>query len=163
MKMGRGIGWSVSIVALAFLNWMAFVGDLSPQEMALGAACAVFCAAATLLTWKAMGLSIAFDARDVLELWRLPWNALQDAATIVWALLEDLLQVSPAGSHLRAIPFREHSGPRGRLRHVLAVAYTSVTPNSIVIGIDDERRLMLVHQIVCSEISQVTRRLGARA
>lgn len=163
MKSGRRIAWSVSILALAFLNWMAFVGDVARQDMALGAAAAVFCAAATLLTWKAMGLSIAFDVRDVLELWLLPWNALQDAATIAWALVKDLLHVSPAGSHLRAIPFREHSGPRGRLRHVLAVAYTSVTPNSIVIGIDDERRLMLVHQIVRSEVSRVTRRLGARA
>lgn len=163
MKYARATGWSVAVVTLAFLAWMAFVGDLSAQDMALGAACAAFGAAASLLTWKAMRLSIAFELRDVLEYWRLPWNALQDAGAITWALGKDLLHLAPAGSYLRAIPFREQSGGRGRLRHVLAVAYTSATPNSIVIGIDAEQELLLVHQIVPSEIPEVTRRLGARA
>ncbi len=162
MKPVRTTGWLIAVVALAFLAWMAFVGDLSPQEMELGAAGAVFCGAACLLTWKAMGLSIAFDLRDVLELWHLPWNATRDAGTITWALAKDLLHLARAGSHLRAIPFRGQSGPCGRLRRVLAVAYTSVTPNSIVIGIDAERKLLLVHQIVPSKLSEMTRRLGAR-
>lgn len=162
----RGIGpasWSVAIVALAFVAWTAFVGELSLQELAVGGACALFCGAASLLTWKAMDLTIAFNLRDVLEICRLPWNAAQDAWIISLALMLDLLHVRRAGSHLRAIPFEEHSGRRGRLRHVLAVAYTSATPNSIVIGIDDKQRLMLVHQLVGSEIPAVTRRLGARA
>lgn len=162
MKAARAVLWSGNILALAFITWMAFVGNTSLQEMAVGAACAVFCAAASLLTWKAMELSIAFNLRDVLELWRLPWNVVQDAWTITYALALDLLNMRRCGSHFRAVMFEEHSGRRGRLRHVLAVAYTTVTPNSIVIGIDDEQRLMLFHQIVPSEMSAVTRRLGAR-
>lgn len=163
MKPVRATGWSIAVVALAFLAWMAFAGDLSLQEMELGAAGALVCGAASLLTWKAMGLSIAFDLRDVLELWRLPWNATRDAGAITWALAKDLLHPGRAGSHLRAFPFRRQSGRRGRLRHVLAVAYTSITPNSIVIGIDAEQKLLLVHQIVPDKLSEMTRRLGARA
>lgn len=162
MRAARATGWSVTILALAFISWMAFVGNPSLQELAVGAACAALCAAASLFTWKAMELSIAFNLRDVLELWRVPWDAVQDAGKITYALALDLLNIRRCGSHWRAIRFEEHSGRRGRLRHVLAVAYTTVTPNSIVIGIDDESRWMLFHQIVPSEISTVARRLGAR-
>lgn len=155
--------WSAAILALAFLAWLAFVGNRSPQELALGAACAVFCAAATLLTWKAMELSIAFDLREVLLLLRLPADVLRDAWLILTALARDLFLGEPAGSHLRAVPFARGSGPQARLRHVLAVAYTSVSPNSIVIGIDAPQNLMLIHQILPRPISTVTRRLGGRA
>lgn len=163
MKPGRTAAWSIVVVALAFLAWMAFIGDLSAQDMALGAACALFCGAASLLTWRAMGLSIAFDLRDLLQLWRLPWIALHDAWSITCALGGDLLHLQAAGSHFRAVPFHEQRNRRGRLRHVLAVAYTSVTPNSIVIGIDTEQKLLLFHQIVPAKVSAVTRRLGAQA
>lgn len=162
MQPTRPAAWSLAIVALAFLAWMAFIGNTSLQDVALGAGCALLCSAASLLTWKAMGLSIAFDLRDVLNFWRLPGNIVQDAWAIAVALARDLLHIQPAGSHFRAIPFAEPGGRRGRLRHVLAVAYTSVTPNSIVLGIDHKQHLLLLHQIVPRKVSPVTQHLGAR-
>ncbi|TMA33768.1 MAG: hypothetical protein E6J88_00480 [Deltaproteobacteria bacterium] len=46
-------------------------------------------------------------------------------------------------------------------RRALAVAYTSATPNSVVIGIDRKRGLLIYHQLRKSRIAEMTRRLGA--
>ena len=62
---------------------------------------------------------------------------------------------------LRAVPF--HHGrtgdPRARARRALAVLGVSVPPNSFVLGIDEDRDEMLVHQLVDDERS-IPRLLG---
>lgn len=59
MRVARRATWIVAVVALAFLVWIAFVGELSLQELAMGAACALVCGTTSLFTWGAMDLSLA--------------------------------------------------------------------------------------------------------
>lgn len=48
------------------------------------------------------------------------------------------------------------------MRRALAIGYSTMTPNMIVIGIDHERGRMLYHQLERSPIAEMTRKLGAR-
>lgn len=161
MKHFRPTAWSASVLALAFLAWLTFVGNHAPQELLLGAACALFAAAASLLTWRAMEISLGFYFRDVLQLWRLPGTVLKDAWVLTRVLARDLFSIKRAGSHLRVARFEKRKGRRGRLRRVLEVAYTSVSPNSIVFGIDEQQSLMVFHQLEPSGLAEVSKRLGA--
>ncbi len=68
-----------------------------------------------------------------------------------------------AGSYYRVCGFAtSKEDPRLIGRRVLATAYTSASPNSIVIGIDFTQSRMLVHQVERREISALAQELGAR-
>jgi hypothetical protein len=47
-------------------------------------------------------------------------------------------------------------------RRALAIAYTTATPNFVIVDIDRERGLLVYHQIKQSRIPEMTRQLGAR-
>lgn len=163
MQSARAAGWSIGVAALAFGAWTAFVGDSSPQELIFGGVCAVFTAAVSLLTWSAMGLSVRARASDVLQIWRVPWRLVSDAGSIVLALFRDLFGVERAGSYFRAVRFERAHGPRATMRRVLAIGYTTITPNFIAVGIDRKRGWMLFHQLRRGAVPEEAKRLGAQA
>ena len=80
--------------------------------------------------------------------WRLLW-AIPAQSTIVAA--EAILQLgrrSPHRGALRTTPFRCTGGEGHDLgRRALAEGVGSLAPNTIVIGVDSERELLLVHQL----------------
>jgi hypothetical protein len=47
-------------------------------------------------------------------------------------------------------------------RRVLAVGYTTLTPNFVVLGIARKQGLLLYHQVLAGEVLEMTRKLGAR-
>jgi hypothetical protein len=76
----------------------------------------------------------------------------QVPADVFWVSLATLQQlVAPrrVRGQLRAVPFDFGDGDDGRdmARRALAEAVGSLAPNTIVIGIDDERDLILAHQL----------------
>lgn len=160
MTYARAVLWYAVLLALAFAAYMAFAGSSSGQELVLGVGVAIFSAAVSLLTWRAMGLSARIHAADVLQAVWIPWLLISGAWEIVTVLARDLLG-KYAGSYFRAVRFEKRSDPRGVLREVLAVAYTTVAPNFIVVGIDDKQGWMLFHQIERSGVPKATKRLGA--
>src|SRR5690242_9245338 len=152
MTYARAILWSAVLLVLAFAAYMAFAGTTSGQEIVLGAGVAIFSAGVSLLTWRAMGLSVRIHAVDVLQVVRVPWNLISDAAVVLAVLAKDLA-CKPAGSYFRAVRFEKRNDPRGILRRVLAVAYSTVSPNFLAIGVDEKTGWMLFHQIKLSPIS----------
>lgn len=160
-KTGRGV-WSLAVAILAYLSWLAFAGTLSSHELLLGCACAISSAAACLLTWHAMGLAARGPLSDFLTGWRVPWNILTDGWIIVRILILDLLGIRRADSLFRVCPFATSNSPRDKMRRVLAVAYCTATPNSIVIGIDTDQKKMIYHQLVPDGVPPIARALGAK-
>ena len=55
------------------------------------------------------------------------------------------------------------SDPESAARRALAIAYTTIPPNFVVLGIDLDKRVMLVHQVSESETPTMTRNLGAKS
>ena len=150
-------------VAACFGLWVLFVASVHIHEMIVGlfttGATVIFC----VFLWRSRQHHLKLRARDMVQCWRLPWYILSDAVEITWVLLKDLFHVSPAKSLYRVSGFESSSkDPVGMARRVLAVAYTTVSPNSIVLGIDERSHRMLFHQIERSEVSKMTLNLGAK-
>jgi hypothetical protein len=62
-------------------------------------------------------------------------------------VLAQLTARKPARGEFRAVPFRGGDADADRGRRALAEALGSVAPNTIVIGVDLDRDLLLVHEL----------------
>lgn len=141
--------------------WTACVSSFSAHELIIGIPATVLSTAFCLFTVHKVDLRFRPRLIELAEIWRLPWYVTLDVAQVVWVLLLDLAG-KPASSLFRATRWRENEDSgRGTARRVLAIAYTTVSPNMIVVGIDCEHGQMLFHQVLRSKVPLMTRRLGA--
>jgi multisubunit Na+/H+ antiporter MnhE subunit len=148
-------------VALFLALWLALVGAVSAHEALVGLAVAVVAAVGSTIAWPRR--PVAADARSIAQLWRFPKVAAVGTWEILAVLARQLVRRIPAESLLLTVPFDGGEGDRGETRAALAVAYTSATPNFVVLGIDRERKLLVYHQVRRSPVPEMTRRLGAKA
>lgn len=150
----------IQIVTLS-LFWVACVATFHAHEMFVGLVAVTLSVAFCVYVIHTLPLEFQPTGRDLLQAWRLPWYVIADVARVTWILLCDLAG-HPPGSHFLSAPW----GPvmnngRDTARRALAVAYTTVSPNCVVIGIDCQRGQILVHELKRSGISRMTRKLGA--
>lgn len=155
--------WCVATFAAAAL-WTLFVwSSINAHEMYLGAGCLALTLLFGYSVARTVGLKLTFRAKDLAQAWHIPWAIVTGAATITWVLFKDLLGIEPAQNLFRVCGFDSSRHDPVRIaRTVLAVAYTTATPNSIVIGIDPTQSRLLLHQISRSEIRPMTKHLGAK-
>lgn len=163
MLHGRAARWFAVSVLLAYAAWLAFVGNVSGQELALGAAGAFATSALSAFVFKQMGIPAQIRFQDALPLLWIPLYLLYGGWEILSVLAKDFAGVRKAPCLFRAVAYEHRSGPHGFVRRALAVAGTTATPNSIVIGIDKNRHLLLFHQIQRSDVPRTTKELGAKA
>lgn len=153
--------WLTQVVAYLGL-WFIFTGTASKPELVAGIFCS--CVAATLceVVWSQPLAKFVFDGKLVLQALRLPWGVLCDTVVVLGVLARHLFG-QPAPSLLRAVHFDagREDDPHAATRRALAVALSTVTPNMIVVGIDQERGLLLFHQLQPAEVPALTRSLGA--
>ena len=149
-------------VAASFGLWVLFVASVHVHEMFVGLfatlASIVFC----VFVWRCRQRHLKLCVRDLVQGWRIPWYLVSGVVEITWVLFKDVLHVSPAKSLFRVSGFEPSSDPEGMARRVLAVAYTTVAPNFIVLGIDECSHRMLFHQIERSDVPRMTQNLGAK-
>ena len=101
--------------------------------------------------------------RDLLQCVWIPWYLIVGLRTILLVLAKDMAHIEPAKSLFRTTAFDVSTDPAGTGRRVLAVLYTTATPNCIVLSIDADRQQMLFHQLQQSAIPKMTLNLGARS
>lgn len=107
-------------------------------------------------------LKLTFRLRDLVQLWRIPWYILSACWEITSLLFKDLAG-QPTGSFFQDCGFKTSKhDPLLVARSVLAITYTTTSPNFIVIGIDPKQSLMLFHQLKHSNVPKMTQALGAR-
>lgn len=81
-------------------------------------------------------------------LWRLAVKIPLDIALVCSEAIAQLLRPRASRGSFRAVAFEAiHETPEDAARRGMAEALGSVAPNTIVIGVDPERRLLLVHQL----------------
>ena len=165
MKIPRRIA---SLIALslpgAYGLWMVFVGTFSAHELMVGIA-------ATLLAVIGMCvIDVQYPARfspsmaELLSIWRLPWEVVSGTWTVLKLAAADLVGAEKAESLFLVVPFEAGAkeGPRSVARRVLAVTYTTMTPETIVLGININSKQMLYHAIKRGPLPEMTPSLGAR-
>ncbi len=153
----------IAEVAILYLFWCLCTDSTSRNEMYVGAAAAVLAAAGAEVV---RGLRFArFRPRLawLLEGWRIPGMVAEGC----WALVRVLLARHVLGRNtrgeLKTVPFEPGGkGARSAARRALAIAFTTLAPNFIVVRIDPKERLMLYHQVLASRVPTLTKQLGAR-
>jgi hypothetical protein len=135
------------LVAGAF--YLLLIDTASPPELYAGAGATVLAAAIYELAREQGVAESALRVGWLARAWRLPWTVVVSIALVsAEAFAQLLFPRTPGRGSWRAVPFRA-GGDNGRDagRRALAEALGSLAPNTIVIGIDFERDLLLVHQL----------------
>src|SRR5205807_8518728 len=126
-----GIEWLLMMVL-----WFAFVWKVELGEILAGIVAAALAATGFTAIRRSRFAKFQPRARWLLEFWREPGYVISGTAIIFWVLLRRLIFQKKPASLLRSIPF-DAGGPTARsaARRALALALTTIGPNSIVIGI----------------------------
>jgi len=156
------LAWWTAQWAVLFALWLLLVGNTDHGEALVGAGAAI---AGTVAMHVVERQHLAkFLARPdwLLQIWRLPKYVLTGTWEILSVLTAQLVRRRPAPSLMRTAPYEVcEEDDASATERALAVAYTTMTPNFIVLGIDQARHRMVFHQLKQSEVPTMARRLGA--
>lgn len=149
-------------VALAVF-WLACVFTVRWHELLVGAGAVLLSVVSTLFVVRTLPLEFRPTPGEILQIWRVAGYVVIDLAQITYVLLLDLAG-RRAPSIFRSAPWgpAQNNG-RDTAKRALAVAYTTVSPNCVVVGIDCGRHQILMHNLKRSPVPQMMRNLGAGA
>jgi multisubunit Na+/H+ antiporter MnhE subunit len=143
--------------------WFLFVGHFAWGELAVGAFAATVATIASYVVWGANLAEFYGHGRAFAQAWRLPWLLLKETVVILAVLARHLFTAKKAESLMRAVRYDAVADtPRDATLRALAIGYCCVAPNTVVLGIDRDRRLLVLHQIQRAPVSRMMLHLGAR-
>jgi hypothetical protein len=144
-------------------EWILLVAGTHIHEMIVGAASVLVSGSFLFAVHRTSTLHTDFRLSDIAKGWRIPWYVVSDIFVITLVLFKDLFGIEKAKSLFRVSGFQTgKEDPILMARRVLAIAYTSASPNTIVLGIDYTSSRMLFHQIKRTPLPQMTDDLGAK-
>ncbi|MFZ0387920.1 MAG: hypothetical protein WAL22_19820 [Solirubrobacteraceae bacterium] len=124
------------------------IDNTSLPELYVLAGVSVACGATVLLAREQGFVEALVLPWWLLRGWRLLYKIPQDVGTVCWEALVQLVAPQPVRGEFRARRFDVgEPSPTELGRRALVEALGSLAPNTIVIGIDDQRGLLLVHQL----------------
>jgi multisubunit Na+/H+ antiporter MnhE subunit len=132
--------------------WVALDDSLAVDELLAGAGAAAL--GAFLAEFAAHQGAARFALRPAwaVRALRLPGQVATDTIIVFAALWRHLAQGQEPGSGFRVLPVRfGDDTAAGVTRRVLLTGAQSVAPNSFVLGIDQRRDEMVIHQLVVTE------------
>lgn len=154
--------WVITYVVL-YGVYLVFVSTLTTPELLAGIVAAAVATIASGVFGTVGVVQFRPTLRDLLQIWRVPYYAVMDTAKVLGSLARQLFTRRGADSLVRAVPFEVGGADdAAAARRALAVTYTTLTPNFIVLGIAHKQALLLFHQIQDDEVPQLTINLGAR-
>lgn len=135
--------------AILFGVWLVLVDSLAHPEVAGGAIAAIPAAIIALGISNARSGRFRVRPRWLGALRAAPLSILRDTGILAIALWRRLIHGERPSSGFRVV-HTPMSGDDAEAagRRALAIAGTSIAPNTFVIGIDRERGTVLVHQLV---------------
>ena len=149
--------WSAS-----FCTWLLFVNTAKSHELWMAAATSVIAATAAEIVREQPFAAFRPRLFWLIQCWREPWYIVEGCAAIFWVFFKHLFHPEP--SILREIVFDSGgSDPASAARRALAIIHTTVPPNFVVLGIDLDKNVMVVHQVSETATPAMTRNLGARS
>jgi multisubunit Na+/H+ antiporter MnhE subunit len=132
--------------------WVAVDDNIGLAELGGGAGAAALAALLTETALHQAGTPITVRLRWLAAAWRLPGQVLGDTVLVFRALGRQLIRGETPDSGFRERPVRAGGDSSADVtRRVLLVGANSLAPNTVVLGIDDERDVMIVHQLVAEE------------
>jgi multisubunit Na+/H+ antiporter MnhE subunit len=137
----RAVCWLAEFAVL-FCVWLLFVDRLAWSETLVGIGAAALAATGAEVVRGQEHPRFLPRAAWIVEFWRLPGQILRDCAHLLLNLLH-----RRTGRFL-TVAFRAGGADAHSVaRRALAIMYTTLPPNTIVIGIDRKRHVMLLHML----------------
>jgi multisubunit Na+/H+ antiporter MnhE subunit len=147
-RAGAWLVWWVLLMSL----WVIVDDSIAPDELLAGAGAAALAAFLAELVTHRAAARFRMRAGWVAPALGLPGQVVRDMAIVFTALWRRLARGEQPPSGFREIPARSgDASAEGVSRRVLLVGGRSVAPNTIAAGIDTERDVMVVHQLVVTE------------
>jgi multisubunit Na+/H+ antiporter MnhE subunit len=142
------LSWSVWAVLL-FLLWLVLVGTVTPLELYAGACAAAIGATAAELVRSRGLLGLRVELRWLVSARRPLGQIFPDFGLLALALLRTIARRRPPPDAYVAIDLSGSAAdPRSAGWRAVAAAAGSLAPNTVVVDVDRERALMLVHKLV---------------
>jgi multisubunit Na+/H+ antiporter MnhE subunit len=145
MSSRRGVlAWVASWVVL-FVLYLALADSRRPEELVAGAVVAAFGAAAAALVRREREVLLAPTPGMLLE----PLRALRDVPRDLVLLARVLVRRSAPRARIVKVPFEAVGrDPHDGAARAIGVIAGSVSPNSVVIKVDEEAHALIVHRLV---------------
>lgn len=145
---GTARAWVIWWVLLAAL-WLALVDTVKAPELVAGAVAAAIAATGAVIVRGRRKLLLRPDPSWVRATWRPLLATVTDLGPLGRALWRRGVRRAPDRGGLVEVPYAAVGpDPRAAAHRVLTQALGSMAPNTIVVDIDQDRRTMLVHQLV---------------
>lgn len=129
--------------------WVWADDSLMLAELLAGAGAAAIGASVAELVQHQSATHFRPRAEWVTPVFRLPAKMMKDLAVVCKALWDRVVHRQAPPSAFRAIPVRAGGrSPEDVTRRALLIAGMSFTPNTFALGIDQDKDLMVVHQLV---------------
>jgi multisubunit Na+/H+ antiporter MnhE subunit len=129
--------------------WMILDDSVAVAELLAGAAAAALGAAFAELVSHQAGADFHSRARWLIPVLRLPSQVAYDTVIVFAALWRRLARGQQPPSAVRDLPVRYgDSTAAGVTRRVLLTGAHSLAPNSFALGLDEDRGVLVVHELV---------------
>jgi multisubunit Na+/H+ antiporter MnhE subunit len=145
---GAWLAWWVLLMSF----WVILDNSIASDELLAGAGAAAL--GAFLAEFALYQAATRFRMRIawVIPAFSLPGQVASDTAIVFAALWRRLVRGEQPPSGFRQVPVRYGSDTaEGETRRVLLVGGASVAPNSFALGLDAERDVMVIHQLVANQ------------
>jgi hypothetical protein len=143
----RAAAWSLGWAFAAAL-YLLLIDTTDAPELIVGAGAAVIAATGFELARERDVTGLATKARWVLRMYRPILRVPGDVVVVSRAVLRQLVCPRGVVGVFRAVPFCAVEGEALESgRRALAESFGSLAPNTIIIGVDADRKLLLGHQL----------------
>ena len=141
------VAWSLAWVLSAGL-YLLLIDITDLPELIVGAGAAALAATGFELARERETTGLATRLAWLARLYRPLLKAPSDVAVVSWCALRQLVRPQPEVGVFRVVPFRcgdDEALETGR--GALAESLGSFAPNTIIVGVDRDRELLLGHQL----------------
>jgi multisubunit Na+/H+ antiporter MnhE subunit len=144
-RAGAWLVWWVLLMSL----WVIVDDSIALDELLAGAGAAALAAFLAELVTHQAGIRFRMRVEWLVPALGLPGQVVRDTVIVFAALWRRLVRGEQPPSGFREIPARfGGASDEDVTRRVLLIGGRSVAPNTFVLGIDPERNVMVIHQLV---------------
>jgi multisubunit Na+/H+ antiporter MnhE subunit len=147
-RVGAWLVWWVLLMSF----WVVLDNSIDTDELLAGAGAAALGAFLAEFALHQAAMRFRMRIEWAVPALSVPGQVASDMAIVFAALWRRLVRGDDPPSGFRQVPVRYGSDTaEGETRRVLLVGGKSIAPNSFALGLDAEREVMVIHQLVANE------------